>query len=199
MKFLGDSEHSLDDPVLHYLNSWLYDDSQRELTRKPTWRNFIQVLKEIDLGELAKEMEDFLAKTTPLEDEQANQSGILLTIICLPPTCNVRIQGQLYNIILLLVLPAIYFNVTETVTDEIANLQCQLNSLKKEVSEMQESIVQPIKPKLDACCSLCFNAFRHLGEEKKGYMDTIKSLQDENQKLKESTQQQGTIYSPLHI
>ena len=78
-------EHSLDDPVVHYMNSWLYDDSQRELTRKPTWRNFIQVLKEIDLGELAKEMEDFLARTTPLEDEQANQSGILLTIICL--TC----------------------------------------------------------------------------------------------------------------
>ena len=83
LKLLG--KHSLDDPVVHYMNSWLYDNSQRELTRKPTWRNFIQVLKEIDLGELAKEMEDFLTKTTPLEGEQANQSGILLTIICL--TC----------------------------------------------------------------------------------------------------------------
>ena len=99
----------------------------------------------------------------------------------------------------MLVLPAIYFNVTETVIDEIANLQCQLNSLQKEVNEMQEPIVQPIKPKLDACCTLCSNAFRHLGEEKRGFMDTIKSLQDENLKLKESAQQQGMVYGPLNI
>ena len=81
---------------------------------------------------------------------------------------------------------------TETVTDKIAILQSQLDLLRKEVDEMQEPILQqPIIKKLDACSSLCSNAFRHLGEEKKGFMDTIKSLQDENQKLKESVQQQG--------
>ena len=52
-------------PALHYINSWIIDARQRELTRKPTWRNFIQVLEEINLGEKAKQIEEFFVQTCP--------------------------------------------------------------------------------------------------------------------------------------
>lgn len=53
------------DPALRYINSWVIDVRQHELTRKPTWRNFIQVLEEIDLGEKAKQIEDYFIRTCP--------------------------------------------------------------------------------------------------------------------------------------
>ena len=41
---------------------------QCELTRKPTWENLTQVLKEIGLGELVKETEAFFADFKPTKD-----------------------------------------------------------------------------------------------------------------------------------
>ena len=58
------------DPVFRYIFSWKTDGSQQELTRKPSWQNFIQVLKEIDLGKLAKQIEDFFIRTCPAGPQQ---------------------------------------------------------------------------------------------------------------------------------
>ena len=66
------TSQSSDDPALRYIISWLHDGNHRELTRKPTWRNFIQVLREIDLSELAERIEDFFARTTPVDDAKLN-------------------------------------------------------------------------------------------------------------------------------
>ena len=52
-------------PAVRYIDSWVIDARKRELTRKPTWRNFIQVLEEINMGEMAKQIEDFFARTCP--------------------------------------------------------------------------------------------------------------------------------------
>ena len=64
------------DPALRHINSWVVDARQRELTRKPTWRNFIQVLEEINLGEKAKQIEDFFVRTCPDGPRQLKK-GIL--------------------------------------------------------------------------------------------------------------------------
>ena len=67
------------DPVRQHTTSRLLDSYQRELTRKPTWRNFIQVLKEIGLCKITEEIEDFFVKTTPAEDNRQhdiNQKGM---------------------------------------------------------------------------------------------------------------------------
>lgn len=58
------------DLVFRYIFSWLSDGKRRELTRKPSWQNFIQILKEIDLGELAKQIEDFFIRTCPAGSQQ---------------------------------------------------------------------------------------------------------------------------------
>ena len=72
-------EGSSCDRVRQHTCSWLLDNRQRELTRKPTWRNFIQVLKEIGLCMIAEEIENFFVKTTPAEDNRQhsiNQKGM---------------------------------------------------------------------------------------------------------------------------
>ena len=58
------------DPVFRYIYSWQNDARQRELTRKPSWQNFIQILKEINLGEIAKQIEDFFIQTCPAGPQQ---------------------------------------------------------------------------------------------------------------------------------
>ena len=57
------------DPVFRYIFSWNTDE-RRELTRKPTWQNFIQILREIDLGEIAEQIEDFFIRTCPAGPQQ---------------------------------------------------------------------------------------------------------------------------------
>ena len=56
------------DPVKQHIWSWMTDNRQRELTRKPTWENLTQVLKEIGLDELVKEIEAFFADFKPTKD-----------------------------------------------------------------------------------------------------------------------------------
>lgn len=58
------------DPVFRYIFSWQTDGRQRELTRKPTWQNFIQILKENDLDEIAEQIEDFFIRTCPAGPQQ---------------------------------------------------------------------------------------------------------------------------------
>ena len=55
--------NSSSDPVRKHICSWLLDNRQRELTRKPTWINFIQALKEVGLPQMAVEIEDFFVQT----------------------------------------------------------------------------------------------------------------------------------------
>jgi hypothetical protein len=66
------------EPVCRYIFSWKTDGSQRELARKPSWQNFIQVLKEIDLpmGELAKQIEDFFIQTCPAGPQQKKGTNL---------------------------------------------------------------------------------------------------------------------------
>jgi hypothetical protein len=65
-----------DNPVYRYIFSWNADGRQRELTCKPSWQNFIQVLKEIDLGELGKQMEDFFIQTCPAGPQQKKGTNL---------------------------------------------------------------------------------------------------------------------------
>jgi hypothetical protein len=64
------------DPVFRHIFSWISDGGKRELTRKPSWQNFIQVLKEIDLGELAKQIEDFFIQTCPAGPQQKKGTNL---------------------------------------------------------------------------------------------------------------------------
>ena len=73
------------DPVFRYIFSWKTDGNRRELTRKPSWQNFIQVLKEIDLGELAKQIEDFFIQTCPAGPQQ--KKGIANLHFCTIISC----------------------------------------------------------------------------------------------------------------
>ena len=72
---LQPTDKTSSDPVLRYIISWLIDAQQRELTRKPTWRNFIQVLEEIELGEVAKKIEEFFNQTCPDGSQQKKGKG----------------------------------------------------------------------------------------------------------------------------
>lgn len=56
------------DPVKQHIWSWMRDNKQRELIRKPTWGDLTQVLKEIGLGELVKDIEAFFADLIPTKD-----------------------------------------------------------------------------------------------------------------------------------
>ena len=64
-----------------------------------------------------------------------------------------------------------------TTTDEIAMLQRELELLRVRVNEIEDPTLQlPIKEKVETCYTLCSSAFCHLGEERKGYKDTIEEL-----------------------
>ena len=66
--------------------------------------------------------------------------------------------------------------------NKIATLQKQLELLRVSVGEFEDPTLQlSIREKVDTCCGLCSSAFRHLGEERKRYKDTIKELQDKFQ------------------
>ena len=69
-----------------------------------------------------------------------------------------------------------------TTTDEIAMLQRELELLRVRVNEIEDPILQlPIKEKVETCYALCSSAFHHLGEERKGYKDTIETLKHKYQ------------------
>ena len=57
------SKFSACDPVKQHIWSWITksNENQRELTCKPTWGNLMQILKEIGLGDLVKDIEGFFA------------------------------------------------------------------------------------------------------------------------------------------
>ena len=78
---LQPTDKTASSPVLRYIISWRIDASRRQLQRKPTWSNFIQVLKEIDLSELAQQIEDFFIQTCP-DSEPQQKKGIVLLYYC---------------------------------------------------------------------------------------------------------------------
>ena len=75
------SQYSACDPVKQHIWSWMTENKQRDLTRKPTWENLTQVLKEIGLGELVRDIEAFFTDLKPPEDIEldahTDQTGIL--------------------------------------------------------------------------------------------------------------------------
>ena len=75
------SQYSVCDPVKQHIWSWMTENRQRDLTRKPTWENLTQVLKEIGLGELVRDIEAFFTDLKPPEDIEldahTDQTGIL--------------------------------------------------------------------------------------------------------------------------
>ena len=55
--------YNLDTPIVDiYISSWI-EDPDCEL--KPTWENFLNVLKEIGLGDIAEEIDAYLTSTSP--------------------------------------------------------------------------------------------------------------------------------------
>ena len=76
--------------------------------------------------------------------------------------------------------------------NEIAGLQKQLELLRVEINDIEDPTLQlSTREKVDTCCGLCSSAFRRLGEERKGYKDTIKELQQQIEELQHKIQPQN--------
>ena len=141
------------------IKSWV-DDEKASLP--PTWRNFLTILREprMNLADNADQIEGLLVSTTENQRHSIERGKLNSNMSPFP-----------------------FISIVATGMEEIAMLSSHLESLCQELTNAENEEILSIRERLETIYDKCQSAYQKLGEERRGYVQEINRLKEEQSKV----------------